>query len=82
MAASLTSRTLARPAFESAFEPPAFLKAMLAFEAALADGEAAEGLIPTSSAAADRDGPARPSPSMSRRSSPRASARARSSSRS
>jgi len=52
MAASLTSRTLARPAFESAFEPPAFLAAMLAFEAALAAGEAAEGVIPPSSAAA------------------------------
>ena len=52
MAASLTSRTLARPAFESAFEPPAFLKAMLDFEAALAESEAAEGLIPASSAAA------------------------------
>src|SRR5215470_2049674 len=52
MAASLTSRTLARPAFESAFEPPAFLKAMLDFEAALAAAEVAEGVIPASSATA------------------------------
>jgi 3-carboxy-cis,cis-muconate cycloisomerase len=52
MAASLTSRTLARPAFEIAFEPPAFLRAMLAFEAALARAEAAEGLIPDASARA------------------------------
>jgi 3-carboxy-cis,cis-muconate cycloisomerase len=51
MAGSLTSRTLARPAFESAFEPPAFLAAMLAFEAALAESEAAEGVIPPASAA-------------------------------
>ena len=54
MAASLTSRTLARAAFEKAFEPPAFLRAMLDFEAALAEGEAAEGLIPAPSAAAIR----------------------------
>ncbi len=54
MAASLTSRTLARPAFESAFEPPAFLAAMLAFEAALAEAQAAEGLIPARSAEAIR----------------------------
>ena len=52
MAASLTSRTLARPAFETAFEPPAFLRSMLAFEAALAEAEAAEGVIPAASAAA------------------------------
>lgn len=52
MAASLTSRTLARPVFETAFEPPAFLAAMLDFEAALAEAEAAEGLIPAPSAQA------------------------------
>jgi 3-carboxy-cis,cis-muconate cycloisomerase len=52
MAASLTSRTLARPAFENAFAPPAFLRAMLDFEAALAAAEAAEGVIPAGSAAA------------------------------
>jgi len=46
MAGSLASRTLARPAFETAFEPPAFLRAMLAFEAALAQAQAHEGVIP------------------------------------
>ena len=51
MSASLTSRTLARPSFEKAFEPPAFLHAMLAFESALATAQAEEGLIPASSAA-------------------------------
>jgi 3-carboxy-cis,cis-muconate cycloisomerase len=50
MAGSLTSRTLARPSFEAAFEPPAFLAAMLAFESALAAAQAEEGLIPESSA--------------------------------
>jgi 3-carboxy-cis,cis-muconate cycloisomerase len=52
MAGSLTSRTLARPSFESAFEPPAFLASMLAFESALAAAQAEEGLIPESSAGA------------------------------
>ena len=52
MAGSLTSRTLARPAFETAFEPPAFLAAMLAFESALAESQAEEGLIPGAAAAA------------------------------
>jgi 3-carboxy-cis,cis-muconate cycloisomerase len=52
MAGSLTSRTLARPSFETAFEPPAFLAAMLAFESALAAAQAEEGLIPPSSAKA------------------------------
>ncbi|HET9653402.1 MAG TPA: lyase family protein [Usitatibacter sp.] len=46
MAGSLASRTLARPSFETAFEPPAFVRAMLAFEAALAEAEAHEGVIP------------------------------------
>jgi 3-carboxy-cis,cis-muconate cycloisomerase len=51
LSASLTSRTLARPSFETAFQPPAFLRAMLAFESALATAQAEEGLIPASSAA-------------------------------
>jgi 3-carboxy-cis,cis-muconate cycloisomerase len=50
MGGSLTSRTLARPSFEIAFEPPAFLEAMLAFEAALAAAHAEAGLIPAASA--------------------------------
>ena len=50
MAGSLTSRTLARPSFETAFEPRAFLRAMLAFESALAAAQAEEGLIPAASA--------------------------------
>ena len=52
MAASLAARTLARPSFEEAFAAPAFLRAMLAFEAALAEAQAAEGVIPAPSAAA------------------------------
>ncbi len=52
MAGSLTARTLARPSFETAFEPPAFLAAMLAFESSLARAQAAEGLIPEASAKA------------------------------
>jgi 3-carboxy-cis,cis-muconate cycloisomerase len=52
MAGSLPARTLARPSFEAAFEAPAFLRAMLAFESALAEAEGAEGVIPASSAAA------------------------------
>ena len=47
---SLAARTLARPSFESAFAAPAFVRAMLAFESALAAAQAAEGLIPQSSA--------------------------------
>jgi hypothetical protein len=50
VSASLTSRTLARPSFEAAFEPPAFLAAMLAFESALAQSQAEEGLIPPAAA--------------------------------
>jgi len=46
MAWSLAGRTLARPSFEAAFGPHAFVRAMLAFEAALAHAQAAEGLIP------------------------------------
>ncbi len=52
MAGSLAARTFARPSFEAAFEAPAFLRAMLAFESALAEAEADEGVIPASSAAA------------------------------
>jgi len=52
MAGALAARTLVRPSFETAFAAPAFLRAMLAFEAALARAEAEEGLIPESSASA------------------------------
>ena len=52
MAGSLAARTLARPSFEAAFAAPAFVRAMLDFEAALAEGEAAEGVIPVESAKA------------------------------
>ncbi len=52
MAGSLTARTLARPSFESAFAPAAFVRAMLAFESTLAAAQAAEGIIPASSASA------------------------------
>ncbi len=49
---SLPSRTLARPSFEAAFGAPAFVRAMLAFESALAQAQADEGLIPPASASA------------------------------
>jgi 3-carboxy-cis,cis-muconate cycloisomerase len=52
MSGSLVARTLARPSFEAAFAAPAFLRAMLSFERALAEAEAAEGVIPAASAAA------------------------------
>jgi 3-carboxy-cis,cis-muconate cycloisomerase len=52
MAGALTARTLARPSFETAFAAPAFGRAMLAFESALARAQAEEGLIPEASAAA------------------------------
>jgi 3-carboxy-cis,cis-muconate cycloisomerase len=52
MAASLAARTLARPSFEQAFGDRAFLRAMLAFECALAEAQADEGLIPRQSAVA------------------------------
>jgi 3-carboxy-cis,cis-muconate cycloisomerase len=52
VASSLAARTLARPAFEDAFSDQAFLRAMLAFEAALAEAQAEEGLIPVESARA------------------------------
>src|SRR5258708_14120550 len=44
-AVSLPSRTLARPSFEAAFAAPAFVRAMLAFESALAQAQADEGVI-------------------------------------
>jgi 3-carboxy-cis,cis-muconate cycloisomerase len=52
MSGSLAARTLARASFEAAFAAPAFLRAMLAFERALAEAEAAEGVIPNASAVA------------------------------
>jgi len=52
MPGSLAARTFERPSFEAAFAPRAFLRAMLAFESALAEAEAAEGVIPAASAAA------------------------------
>jgi len=52
MAGSLAARTLARPSFESAFAAPVFLRAMLAFESALAHAQAHEGVIPPESARA------------------------------
>jgi 3-carboxy-cis,cis-muconate cycloisomerase len=45
MASSLAARTLARPSFENAFAAPAFVRAMLEFESALAEAQAAEGLV-------------------------------------
>jgi 3-carboxy-cis,cis-muconate cycloisomerase len=52
MAGSLAERTLARPSFEAAFAAPAFVRAMLRFESALATAQAAEGIIPAASARA------------------------------
>ena len=52
MAGALAARTLARPSFETAFAAPAFGRAMLDFESALARALAEEGLIPQASAAA------------------------------
>jgi 3-carboxy-cis,cis-muconate cycloisomerase len=52
MAGSLAARTLARPSFETAFESRAFVRAMLAFESALAHAQAAEGVIPAAAARA------------------------------
>src|SRR5262249_14670576 len=45
MPSSLAARTLARPSFEKAFAPASFLRAMLAFESALARAQADEGII-------------------------------------
>jgi 3-carboxy-cis,cis-muconate cycloisomerase len=52
MTASLAARTLARPSFEAAFAAPAFVRAMLEFERALAEAQGAEGVIPAESARA------------------------------
>jgi 3-carboxy-cis,cis-muconate cycloisomerase len=52
MAGSLAARTLARPSFEKAFDAPAFVAAMLEFECALAQAQAAEGLVPAGAAKA------------------------------
>ena len=45
MPGSPAERTLARPTFDAAFGAPAFVRAMLAFESALAQAQAAEGVI-------------------------------------
>jgi 3-carboxy-cis,cis-muconate cycloisomerase len=47
---SLPGRTLERPSFAAAFEAPAFIRAMLAFEAALARAQGAEDVIPLTAA--------------------------------
>jgi 3-carboxy-cis,cis-muconate cycloisomerase len=52
MAGSLAARTLERASFAAAFEAPAYLRSMLAFESAFANAEAAEGVIPAESARA------------------------------
>ena len=52
MPGALATRTLARPSFETAFAAPAFVRAMLAFESALARAQAEEGLVPEASARA------------------------------
>jgi hypothetical protein len=52
MAGALAARTLARPSFETAFAAPAFARAMLDFEAALAQAQAEEGVIPEAAARA------------------------------
>jgi 3-carboxy-cis,cis-muconate cycloisomerase len=51
MSASIFARTLASAAMVDAFADRAIVEAMLAFEAALADAEATEGVIPASAAA-------------------------------
>jgi 3-carboxy-cis,cis-muconate cycloisomerase len=45
MAGSLVESTLSRPSFDAAFAAPAFVRAMLAFEAALAQAEADEAIL-------------------------------------
>ena len=50
MGGSLPGRTLERPSFAAAFEGPAFIRAMLAFEAALARAQGAEEVIPLAAA--------------------------------
>jgi 3-carboxy-cis,cis-muconate cycloisomerase len=51
MSASIFARTLASAAMADVFADGAVVEAMLAFEAALAEAEAAEGVIPASAAA-------------------------------
>lgn len=51
MTASIFERTLARPAMLDVFGDRSLVDAMLAFEAALAEAEAAEGAIPASAVA-------------------------------
>lgn len=52
MAASVPALTLARRGFADAFAPPAFVRALLEFEVALAEAQAAEGAIPRAAATA------------------------------
>jgi 3-carboxy-cis,cis-muconate cycloisomerase len=52
MSASLPARTLERPGFGDAFAATAFVRAMLAFESALAAAQAHAGLVPEASARA------------------------------
>jgi len=52
MAASVPGLTLARRGFADAFAPTAFVRALLEFEVALAEAQAAEGVIPQAAAAA------------------------------
>ena len=52
MTATLFARTLASEAMLDVFSDRALVAAMLAFEAALADAEAAEGIVPKDAAAA------------------------------
>ena len=70
MTASLFERTLARPAMLDVFADAALVEAMLAFESALAEAEAAAGAIPASAVGGDR-GRVRVDASTSRRSSPK-----------
>ncbi len=52
MAGSLVESTLSRPSFDAAFDAPAFVRAMLAFESALAQAQAEEGLVEPAAARA------------------------------
>ena len=56
MTASIFARTLASAAMVEVFADRSIVAAMLAFEAALAEAEAAEGVIPTERGRADRRG--------------------------
>ena len=57
MTAAIFARTLASAAMVEVFADRSIVAAMLAFEAALAEAEAAEGVIPAS--ASTRSSPAR-----------------------